>query len=146
MKKIFQKTLSITNLFLISIIGCFFFLSQTNFAHADRNAAQEAEQRLSDLTERLGEGRNDPSTLVNQLPSIDMNTGIAFVIKTILSWAMLFTIIGIVVAAIFFLVSQGKEENITKAKDILVYLIIGMIIMASAYGIITGISQFDFFR
>lgn len=33
----------------------------------------------------------------------------------------------------------------TKAKDIILYLVIGMAIIAAAYGIVAGITQFNVF-
>ena len=80
------------------------------------------------------------------LPEITLEQAIATTIQTILGWAMLITIIAIVVAAIYYLKSQGRDEDLTKAKSIIVYLIVGMAIMAAAYGVVTGIAQFDFFR
>ena len=146
MKKILKTTINATTIFLTFLVICSQLLTQSGNLVAHAGIEIPHDPRLDELMGKMGEAREDPSILISQLPDVTMEEGIAVVIKTILSWAMLFTIIGIVVAAIFFLVSQGKEENITKAKDIIVYLIIGMVIMASAYGIITGISQFDFFR
>ncbi len=49
-------------------------------------------------------------------------------------------------AGVYYLKSRGQEEDITKAKTIIIYIIIGVTIMAAAYGVITGISQFNFFK
>ncbi|MBD3361045.1 hypothetical protein GF366_04580 [Candidatus Peregrinibacteria bacterium] len=83
---------------------------------------------------------------VGDLPEVGTEEVFAESIKTILEWAMLFTIAAIVVAAIYYLKSQGKEEDIAKAKSIILYLVVGMAIMAAAYGIIAGIAQFEFFQ
>lgn len=99
---------------------------------------------LDALTVRPG-GTGKPAAVAG-LPDITLEQGIASIIRTILGWSMLFTIIAIVVAAIFLLKSQGNDEDTKKAKDIILYLIIGVVIMAAAYGIVTGISSFDFFR
>lgn len=88
----------------------------------------------------------EAARIVQQLPQITLEQAIATTIQTILGWAMLITIIAIVVAAIYYLKAQGKDEDLTKAKSIIIYLIIGMAIMAAAYGIVTGIAEFDFFR
>ncbi|MCK5345127.1 MAG: hypothetical protein KAR20_17075, partial [Candidatus Heimdallarchaeota archaeon] len=60
--------------------------------------------------------------------------------------AMLLTIAAIVVAAIFYILSRGNEEETSKAKNIILYLVIGMVIMAAAYGLVAGVVQFDFFK
>ncbi len=82
---------------------------------------------------------------VKKLPSITLESGLAVAIKTVLRTAFLLTIAAIVVAAIYYIISRGKEEDMTKAKDIILYLIIGMAIIAAAYGIVSGITQFNVF-
>jgi len=83
---------------------------------------------------------------VQNLPDITPQQIIASIIKTILGWSMLIALAAIIVSAIYYLNARGKEEDISKAKNIIIYLIIGMAIMAAAYGIITGIAQFKFFQ
>lgn len=83
---------------------------------------------------------------VGALPSVTINSAMTTIIKTILGWAMIITLVAIVVTGIFYLISMGKEEDISKAKDIIIYLIIGMAIMAASYGIVSGISEFNFFN
>lgn len=80
------------------------------------------------------------------LPKVDLPSFFTTLIKTILGWAMLIAMAAIVVAAIYYLKSRGKEEDITKAKDIILYLVIGMAIMAAAYAIVAGILKFEFFE
>jgi hypothetical protein len=79
------------------------------------------------------------------LPEVTLESAISVTIETILAWAMLLTLVAIVVAGIYFIQSRGTEEDITKAKDIILYLVIGMAIMAASYGVIAGLSQFKFF-
>lgn len=102
------------------------------------------EDHPADLLLRLGE--EDAVQVVRGLPEMELEQVIVSVIRTILGWSMLLTIIAIVVAAIYYLKSQGNEEDLNKAKNIIVYLLVGIAIMATAYGIVVGISQFDFFR
>lgn len=80
------------------------------------------------------------------LPDISLESGFKTAMKTILGASMILTIIAIVIAAAYYILSQGDEEDISKAKNIILYLVIGMVIMAAAYGIITGVVQFDFFK
>ncbi len=81
---------------------------------------------------------------VSNLPQVTDSQLITTIIKTILGAASLLTIIAIVVAGIYFLIARGEEEKATKAKGILTYLIIGMVIIAAAYAVISGVAQFDF--
>lgn len=99
--------------------------------------------RLEVLTQRPS-SQADAKNIQN-LPNVTIESGLSIAIKTILRSAMLLTIIAIVVAAIYYLTSRGKEEDITKAKDIILYLIIGMAVMAAAYGVVAGLTRFNVF-
>lgn len=79
------------------------------------------------------------------LPDVTSDDVFRTVIKTILGASMLLTIVAIVMAGSYYIQSQGQEEDITKAKNIILYLVIGMVIMAAAYGLVSGIIQFKFF-
>ncbi|MEK7672652.1 MAG: hypothetical protein AAB373_02090 [Patescibacteria group bacterium] len=91
-------------------------------------------------TEKYPESQN-----ISNLPKLTLEAGIGSIIKTLLGWAMMFTIVAVVAAGIYYLISRGKEESTGKAKEIILYLIIGMAIMAAAYGIVAGITQFNYF-
>ena len=119
--------------------------------------AGNVDEKVSDLLPRPGEstGTEEGSKItqkykeldaVGNLPEIGIEGAMTTVIKTILGWAMIITVVALVVMGIYYLISMGNEEDISKAKDIILYLIIGMAIMAAAYGVVAGISQFDFFK
>lgn len=82
---------------------------------------------------------------VKNLPKVDEFSFITSVIKTILGWSMILVLSALVIASINYLLARGQEEKITKAKQIIIYLLVGMAIMAAAYGIIAGFTQFEFF-
>ncbi len=100
----------------------------------------------SDLYELTFGSPNNELEAVETLPDITAEEALATGIKTILFWSMLLTLIAIIIAAIYYLISRGKEEDLTKAKNIILYLIIGIAIMAAAYGVVSGIAQFKFFE
>lgn len=87
----------------------------------------------------------DDSQYVKALPDVSLEGGMTLAIKAMLRSAMLLTIIAIVVAAIYYIISRGKDEDMTKAKDIILYLVIGMAIIAAAYGVVAGVTQFNVF-
>lgn len=82
---------------------------------------------------------------VDNLPDIGLEEAVGMAIKTVLRWSFFLTLISLVMASIYYIISMGKEEDVTKAKDIIMYLVIGMTIIAAAYGVISGISRFNFF-
>jgi len=107
---------------------------------------------INDLLPRPG--ATDPDTAkkftetvqVANLPEVTETALITSIIKTILEAGILLTVIAVVVAGLYYLLAKGEEEQITKAKDILVYLVIGMVVMASAYGIISGLAQIELLK
>ncbi len=105
-----------------------------------------------DLVPRLGEGttktgeKYKETALVGKLPEVTLESAFTSIIKLILTWTTIFIITALVMAGVYYLKSRGQEEDITKAKTIIIYIIIGVTIMAAAYGVITGISQFNFFK
>jgi len=102
---------------------------------------------LDALTPRPGDTTkySDLST-IKKLPNITIETGIADIIKTILQLSMALALIALLFVGIYFLKSRGEDEDTGKAKKMLQYLLIGMLVIASAYGIVSGISQFNFFK
>jgi hypothetical protein len=90
---------------------------------------------------------NFPETAaVGALPELTAEGAAAEFIKLVLEWSMAITLVAIIVAAIYFIISRGKEEDISKAKDIMFYLVIGMAIMSASYALVSGIAQFEFFE
>lgn len=84
--------------------------------------------------------------VVSDLPEVTIEEAITTTIKTILAWSMLLALITIVFIGVYYLKSMGTEEDLSKSKNMMIYLAIGMAIMAAAYGVVVGISQFDFFK
>lgn len=82
---------------------------------------------------------------LGNLPQVSEEQIIGATVKTLLGWSMIITIIAVVVAGIYYIIARGKEEEVTKAKNIIVYLAIGLAIMASAYAIVTGILKMKIF-
>lgn len=83
---------------------------------------------------------------VAQLPDLTVESAITSIVKTILGWSIVIAIVALIVAAGYYLIAQGQEDNLSKSKDIIVYLIIGLSIMSAAYAIVTGILKFKFFE
>lgn len=80
------------------------------------------------------------------LPEMSLQQVFATAIKTILFITGGVLTIGIIVAGIMFLVSGGNEEAQTKAKKLLTYLGIGIIVISASYALVSGIMQIDLFK
>jgi hypothetical protein len=60
--------------------------------------------------------------------------------------ANILAFISFVVAGVFMIASQGNEDDNTKAKKILTYTILALIICAAALALVTGVTKINFFR
>lgn len=76
------------------------------------------------------------------LPKVSMQSAVTTIIKNILSFSFVITILALVVTGIYYLISEGNDEETGKAKKILLYLVIGMAIIGASYGIVSGITRF----
>ena len=68
------------------------------------------------------------------------------VIKTILYLAGALVVIGLLVVGVMFMTGSTSEENLTKARKVLMYIGIGVLIISVSYALITGIMQIDLFN
>jgi len=123
-----------------------FAINIGQMAFIEENTAQAAPVEIDKLIQSpTGTDITKEQEVVGKLPKVEAQTLLTIVIKYILRLAAILTMIALIITAIYYLISMGKEEDISKARNILIYLIIGIVIIASSYGIVTGISQFDFF-
>lgn len=80
------------------------------------------------------------------LPDVPLESIFTTAIKTILFLAGSLLTVGLIVTGIMYLVSAGNEESQTKAKKILTYLGLGIIIISVSYAIVAGIMQINLFK
>jgi len=64
------------------------------------------------------------------------------IIGTVLSFIGVLFLIMMIYAGIMWMTAQGNDQQVTKAKDLLINSIIGMIIIFAAYAITTFIGNF----
>ena len=99
---------------------------------------------INDLLPMQNSSGSTEIATYQELPDLSVGEFIGATVKTLIGWSMIITIIAIVVTGIFFLTAQGKDEDISKAKDVMIYALIGLVIMASAYAVVVGLIQFNF--
>ena len=63
------------------------------------------------------------------------------IIRIMSGIAVVMTFVGAVVAGVMFLFSQGEEGQTSKAKSIMIYIIVGDLIIAASYLIVSGIAS-----
>jgi len=73
------------------------------------------------------------------LPDVTYQGIFRTVIKTVLYLSGILATIGLIVAGVMFLSSSTNEENLVKARKILVYIVMGIVIISVSYAVVTGI-------
>lgn len=153
MKKTLQKiSQSLTTFYILALTKTVAFAGNVDEFVEGILPKPSAQVGDEDFVGPVQEGVNDQGVngaeaaldAFQDLPDLSLPEFIAALIRILLGWSIIIVIVAIVVTGIFFLTAQGKDDQIAKAKDIILYLIIGLVIMASAYAIIAGLSQFNF--
>jgi hypothetical protein len=83
---------------------------------------------------------------IASLPSSDPGLVLGQVTYYTLVVANILTFISFLISGVFMLVSQGNEEQLGKAKTMLLYTVLAMIICAAALAVVTGITRLQFFN
>ena len=104
----------------------------------------QADNLLPKFTDPKGQGGiEEELKTYSSLTSASWTQIVASVIKTILFVAGALVMIGLLVVGAMFMTGSSNEENITKARKILIYLVIGIILISVSYAVVSGISQFN---
>lgn len=130
------------------IISCFFLLGMMQFEPNMAFAAGEINPDL--LLPRVQYKENtsgQPTKLsyVNQLPKGTWQEVLTSVIKFILMIAGTLTFVSFTVSGVMMVVARGEDEALGKAKNMILWSIVALAVIAASYAIVTGISQLDFF-
>lgn len=88
----------------------------------------QAFAQLGPPTEDIGSG---------ELGAGDLKKAIADVMKTVLDFIALIAVVMIVVAGIRYIISQGEDSEKDKAKKMIIYVVIGLLIILVARAIVT---------
>lgn len=106
--------------------------------------------QYKNLYPATGEGASN-TPYVNELASYNKLTSksyidiLASLIRTMLFLVSSLTVIALVLVGILYLTGSLSEDNISKAKKILGYVGIAILIISASYGIIAGILEINFF-
>ncbi|MBI5755083.1 hypothetical protein HZA41_02595 [Candidatus Peregrinibacteria bacterium] len=67
------------------------------------------------------------------------------IIQLILEMSGLLFFVALIVSAVMMIVSRGNDEDLKKAKNIVIYSVVGMICIAISYAVFFGIAELNFF-
>ncbi len=142
MKKLFKKfslTLGVLSMFVFSAAAS--ILSHPTIAHA--------KVMLEDVFKKFRiNGGTEYSELNNTaaLPDGDVSDLIIEIIQIILRISGILTFLALTVGGIMYIVSRGEGDGTTleKAKKIMIYSAVGIIIIMSAFAIVYGLTAIKF--
>jgi len=125
-----SKKIALACLFLLILAGTI-FVFKTNIVLAQDYGLNETVQEIDAFKDQ------NPQTDIN---FIQTKTG--QIIGTALSFVGILFLILVIYAGIMWMTAQGNEQKVTKAKDLLINSIIGLIIVFAAYAITAFVGEF----
>ena len=125
-----SKKIALACLFLLILAGTI-FVFKTNIILAQDYGLNETVQEIE--------------AFKDQTPSSDISfiqTKAGQIIGTALSSVGILFLILVIYAGIMWMTAQGNEQKVTKAKDLLVNSVVGLIIVFAAYAITAFVGEF----
>ena len=83
--------------------------------------------------------------LVKALPEATWQQTITAVIKLLLNVTGAIALLALTAGGVMMVTAAGNTDQIDKAKKIITYSIVGLVIIAVSYAIVLGVSQLQFF-
>lgn len=130
-----NKLISMSKKIIVSALFLFFF---SFILTINANA-----QKVGDALNGLDTTAAKVSAFQNQTPNesfIQTRTGT--IIGTVLSFVGVLFLIMMIYAGIMWMTAQGNDQQVTKAKELLINSIIGLVIIFAAYAITAFIGNF----
>ena len=123
LKKISKTALMVAVLALL-LGGTTFSILSPNFVQAqDDSLWVKIQDEMLPMTEQAGLGTAEPSPMI------------AKIIKVVLGFLGTVAVVLIIYAGFLWMTAGGNEEQIKKARGLLINAVIGLIIILAAYGI-----------
>jgi len=79
----------------------------------------------------------DPTASVCATPANDFNSIVAIIVNTLLFLIGAISVLMVIVGAFMYTTSGGDSAQLTKAKNTIIYSIVGLVVAALAYAIVT---------
>ncbi|MBA4336194.1 hypothetical protein C0416_00275 [bacterium] len=122
------------------------FLLMFNIVNAQNSTTNRP--NLDDLIYTFTTEGNDVTSTdyIASLPSSDPGLVLGQITYYALVVANILAFISFLASGVFMLISQGNDEQLGKAKSILTYTVLAMVICALALALVTGITKLQFFN
>lgn len=108
-------------------------------------AAKTIEDSSIQFTKFSQPNANSKVILVNNLPNQPIPLIIANVIKMALGIAGALAFLSFTVGGIMLVIANGADDKVGKAKTIILWSIVALVIMAVSFAVVTGVTQLNFF-
>ena len=115
------------------------------FVTAPVYAQTEAEKMCSDWKEKLEKAgiEEDPNyeSLCGDTSNSenDAKERVGNILNTVFLWAGIVAVIVIIIAGVFYVISQGEPTKIARAKNAILFAAIGLAVIMSSFGIVNFI-------
>jgi len=124
-----------------------FFIFSFAFISLSFSANQALAQIISDPVEGLNATAGEVNAFTEQMASYDKNpnflaTKAGTIISLILSFVGVLFLILMIYAGILWMTASGNDQQISKAKSLLINAVIGIIVVLSAYALTTFIGDY----
>ncbi len=147
--KIRQSFVIIATFVIIGIQLSVLISAPTSFAQdkpvTPQNSYDFKATEIFSPSQYVGQSQGKKIDLIKNLPSGDWQTILTQIIKFILAITGTLALISFTYAGIIFLTGRGEEDQLSKAKKLLIWTIAALGIIAVSYAVVLGISQFKFF-
>ncbi len=141
-KKHLKKAISIVVLITAIIPNTVFAQPQT--------IPEKPKPNIDDLLYKYESGFTDQPTTTDYIASLpeEQEPGqlLAQVIFYLLIVANILAFISFLIAGVMMIISQGNDEDLSKAKRIFTYTLIALVACATALALVTGVSKIQFFN
>ena len=127
----FKKITSLAFLLILSI--GFFSFSGDNYARA------QDDYGLSDTVQEIDAFKNQN---VSNVGTSFIQTRAGEIIGLVLSFVGVLFLMLVIYAGILWMTAQGNEQKVTKAKDLLINAVVGLVIVFAAYAITAFVGDF----
>ena len=139
MKKIFEK------IYLIGILTALIYavaLPISVFAQVPEKTP--ADYYLPTMPAVLSEQYQDELVNAENLPAGDIPVVFSIIADILLGITGSIAMVALIYTGILYVTARGDDTQLDKAKNILLYIIVGLVVIAASYANILGISSLSF--
>lgn len=121
-----------------------------NAVFAQAQAITEYKPDIDDLLYKYDSGLTTQPTTTDYIASLpeDATPGqlLSQVVFYLLIVCNILAFISLLAAGVMMVISQGNDEELSKAKRIFTYTIIALVVCATALALVTGVTKLNFFN